>query len=401
MRILYHHRTRGEDAQGIHIRALCDAFRRLGHEVNVVGPLRGFHGSGGRKRATHGPNSLLGVTLPHWLYELLAIGYNLPAFGVLMAWLLTRRPALLYERYALFNISGRVAAAVCRVPFVLEVNAPLCDEMKTHGGLAFERLARALELWLCRSSTRTVVVSGVMRDIFVAKGCPPSRLMVIPNGVDRRHFCPSVDGRAVRQKLGLDNAVVVGFVGWIRPWHGVEALIDAVAGLVAAFPAVHLMLVGDGPAVPDLKEQASRLGLAKHVLFTGAVPVTEVPYYIAAMDVAVQPDVTEYASPIKLFEYLAMGRAVVAPAKPNIREIVTHTEDAMLFEPGDVEALRNCLGQLLDKPDLRSVLARRAAKVVENRGYFWEANAAAVLAIVEPSITAADSAGPRLGRGAH
>lgn len=351
------------------------------------------------RHARRGPNSLLGLALPHWLYETFAIAYNLPSFVILVGRMLTRRPALLYERYALFNISGRLAAAVCRIPFVLEVNAPLSDEMKAHGGLVFQRLARAMELWLCRSSTRTIVVSGVMRDIFVAKGCPAERLTVIPNGIDRHRFDPAIERLSIRQKLGLQEAIVVGFVGWIRPWHGVESLVNVVAELGDSYPQLRLLLVGDGPALPDLREQVGRLGLAERVHFVGAVQEREVPHYIAAMDVAVQPDVTEYASPIKLFEYLAMGKPVVAPAKANIREIVTHGVEAMLFEPGNTAALRKCLQQLLDDPGLRRELAARTLELVDKRRFYWEANAEAVLAIVEPASAMANPAPSKSGGG--
>lgn len=402
MRILYHHRTRAADAQGVHIRALCEAFRRLGHQVEVVGPVRESateaHDKGDSRSTGGGPNALFGITLPHWLYELLALLYNGPAFLVLVFRMLVRRPGLLYERYALFNVSGRLAAAVMRVPFVLEVNAPLSDEMKAHGGLVFQRLARAMELWLCRSATRTVVVSGVMRDLFVAKGCPQERFLVVPNAVDRKAFNPELDGGAIRRRLGFEGCTVVGFVGWIRPWHGVEGLVDAVAGLVDRFPGLRLLLVGDGPAVPELRDRVAAAGIVDRVHFCGAVAGAEVPAHVAAMDVAVQPDVTEYASPIKLFEYLAMGRAVVAPAKANIREIVTDGEQALLFPPGDTNALSGCLERLLADPGLRQRLSQGALDLVARRQFYWEANAQAVLQAIgrggDPARVAPPERGP-------
>lgn len=382
MRILYHHRTRAEDAQGIHIEALCSAFRALGHEVELVGPVTRAGGGQGAASAQRAANTLFGVAVPAWFYELLAIGYNLPALAVLVLRMLRRRPDLLYERYALFNVAGLLAARLFRVPFVLEINAPLSEEMQAHGTLVFRRAARAIEDWLCRRATRTVVVTAAMAEIFAQRGAHRERLMVIPNGVDRRHFNTGVDGGPVRRRLGLEGRFVVGFVGWIRPWHGVDRLLDALARLVPEFPRLHLMLVGDGPALPDLRAQAQRLSLEDAVTFVGSVAREQVPCYIAAADVAVQPDVTSYASPIKLFEYLAMGRPVVAPRRPNIEEVITEGRDGLLFTPGDVDELAGCLRRLLKEEQLRRDLALEAERLVEQRGYYWEANAQRVLAAV-------------------
>lgn len=383
MKILYHHRTRAEDAQGVHVRALCQAFRDRGHRVRVVAPPRRYGGGG-----DEGAGARIGRrAIPQWAYELLALAYNGPAFLMLTAAILWERPNLVYERYALFNVAGRLAAALFRVPFVLEVNAPLSLEMQREGGLVFRGLAQRLEDWLCSRATQTVVVSGAMARILEARGVPAGRLAVIPNGVDRRAFHPGVDGSVVRQELGLNDSFVVGFVGWVRPWHGVDRLLQAAARLQATVPDLVVLVVGGGPAIPELREQATALGLGDQVRFVGSVVQPAVPAYVAAMDVAVQPDVTEYASPIKLFEYLALGKAVVAPAKPNIAEVVADGRDALLFEPGSAEALAGCLQRLWQDPGLRRELAARAGRLVAERGFTWEANADRVIGLAGyPSV---------------
>lgn len=384
MNILYHHRTRAEDAQGIHIQALCEAFRDLGHTVSVVGPVdpgRRQSASAGHSTRRDGTH-LFGFTVPHWLYELLAIGYNVPDFLALLYHMLRDRPGLVYERYALFNVSGRLVSALFRVPFVLEVNAPLSLELPEHGGLAFEKTARRVEDWSCRHATRTVVVSSAMAEIFIARGVPQERLMVVANGVDRRQFHAQVDGKAVRRRLGVDDRLVVGFVGWVRPWHGVDKLIEAVALLPGLAGEVALVIVGDGPALPELKERARTLGVAERVIFTGAVAQAEVPAFLAAMDVAVQPDVTAYASPIKLFEYLAMGKAIIAPRRRNIEEIVADGRHALLFAPGDARELAGAIQRFHGSPELRRQLASAALDLFEERRYYWEANAQRVLRAV-------------------
>ncbi len=391
MRVLYHHRTRADDAQGIHIAALCGALRELGHEVELVALVRTSKARQAKPRSASETGagkpgregaSLFGLPVPAWFYELLALAYNVPGFFMLTAAALRRRPDLIYERYALFTLCGRWVARLFGVPFVLEVNAPLSLELSRHGGLAFAGLARRLETWLLSSSTRTIVVSLAMAEVFVRQGVPAQRLVVMPNGVDADQFNPQVDGRAVRATFGLDGACVAGFVGWMRPWHGVERLIDAVATLLPRCPELRLLLVGGGPALPALQQQVAERGLEQAVVFTGPLPAHAVPAHIAAMDIAVQPDVTDYASPIKLFEYLALGRAVLAPAKPNILEIVTDDVTALTFPPGDTAALAAALERLYADPLLRQRLAGAGAALIDQRGYRWRCNAQRVIDLV-------------------
>jgi len=382
MKILYHHRTRAGDAQGIHIRALCEAFEALGHSVRVVAPP-----AGGRSRADgdgqRESRSSSSVPTPAWLYEVMALGYNIPAFFMLSWTILRWRPRFVYERYALYTVAGRVCAMLFRLPFVLEVNAPLSLELRTHGRLTFHGLAQRVEDWLCRSSDRTVVVSEAMRGIFTARGLSRDHFIVMHNGVDRSRFHPGLSGHLMRSRFGLEEACVAGFVGWIRPWHGVDLLIDALDLLRERVPKLRLLIVGDGPAVPDLKCQVQRLCLDEHVLFSGPVKRDAVPEFIAAMDIAVQPDVTDYASPIKLFEYLALGKAVVAPDKPNIAEVVTNEAQALLFTPGDAQSLAAALERLCTLPELRRRLEMAGARLIEEAGYDWLSNARRVLQIVD------------------
>ncbi|MCG5540191.1 MULTISPECIES: glycosyltransferase family 4 protein [unclassified Halorhodospira] len=390
MKILYHHRTRGEDAQGIHIRALCAAFRELGHQVVLVGPPRrrsaALFPPGGASPGTGVADarpSLAGLVIPHWFYELLALAYNTVAVPVLLAQALRHRPGLIYERYALFSLAGLCVARVVRRPFILEVNAPLSLELRQHGHLWLRGLAQRVEDFLCRSATRTVVVSQAMAEILKNRGIPAERLLVMPNGVDQDRFHAGVDGESVRSRLRLTGCRVVGFVGWVRRWHGVDGLMAALAPRLRRDPGLRLLVVGDGPALPDLRARARQLGVEDRVCFAGAVSQEEVPAYIAALDIAVQPAVTEYASPIKLFEYLALGCPVVAPDQANIRELIRPGVTAEVFPPGDWGVLGVRLEELLDDPQRCRQLGERGAASIPEHGYTWRANAERVLAAVE------------------
>ena len=381
--ILYHHRTRAEDAQGVHIASLCKAFQNLGHKVHLVSLVRQTkNGQVNPQKARVQGNSIANFQIPHWLYELLAIGYNFPAM-VKLGWaVMKENPDFIYERYSLFNFSGKIIAGLFRIPFILEVNAPLSLEMQAYEKLFFKSWAQKVEDWLCKSATKTIVVSSVMKDIFTHRGLPADRFIVIPNAIDRRMFHPGVNGKEVRHQYGLHNKFVLGFVGWVRLWHGIEFVLQAIARLVKEIPHLHFLLVGDGPAIPALQKQVTQLKIEDYVTFTGPVEREKIPEYIAAFDIALQPDVTEYASPIKLFEYLAMAKPIIAPDKNNIREIVENGKQALLYTPGDVQQMSELISLLYRDELLRKSLAEAGLRLIHERGYFWENNAQKVIDLI-------------------
>lgn len=328
-------------------------------------------------------NSIFNLAIPHWLYECLAMAYNIPSFIALIIFVLRYRPDFIYERYSLFTVSGLGVAKIFRLPFILEVNAPLSLEMKVYESLVFQRLAQRVENWLCRNATKTIVVSSAMKNIFLTHGLPEHKFMVLPNGVDPQRFHPEVNGKQIRTSLDWTDNFIVGFVGWIRHWHGLDILIDAMAILEKKIAALRLLLVGDGPAMFDLQTQIHRLGLTEKIQLTGPVPKNVIPNYIAAMDLAIQPAVTDYASPIKLFEYLAIGKAIIAPRKDNITEIIEDEKQALLYTSGKTQELADKIARLYNDRDLRESLGREGRRLVKEKGYYWQANASKIIACVE------------------
>jgi len=265
---------------------------------------------------------------------------------------------------------------------VLEVNAPLYYEQRKLGKLTFKRLARFSERWICSHSTWTVLVSNVMKDFLIQEGVPDERLVVIHNGIDPQKFHPGVSGKAIRRKYGLEGKRVIGFVGWFRPWHGVEILLEVMHEANLAKRGVRLLLVGDGPAYPGLLRYVEQYELRSAVVFTGPVRQEEVPEYIAAMDIAVQPSAPEYACPMKIIEYMGMGKCIVAPDQPNIREIIENDVTGYLFKTGDKETLWQILTRLVDNPAKRGATGRKAFNSIFSRGFLWRSNADNIISII-------------------
>ncbi len=377
MRILYHHRTRAGDAQGIHIRSIIHAFRDLGHEVEVAALTE--TDAGPQQDVKSSASGRSGGELPAWLYDLLSLGYNGYGYAMLRRRARHFRPDLIYERYSLNTVCGVLAARHLGIPIILEVNAPLAQEQEQLGRLTFRALARASERWICSNSTRTIAVTGVLKDVLVRGGVPSDHVVVMTNGVDDDTFNPAVSGAEVRRKHDLGDRLVIGFVGWFRKWHGLELLLEAYHAAHLAERGARLLLVGDGPARSDLDRFVSAHGLARDVVFTGPVDHLDIPAYVAAMDVAVQPSAPEYACPMKIVEYMAMAKCVVAPDQPNIQEILQTGHSGLLFRRGDGRDLERVLLRVAEDAETRRALGRAAFETVTSRRFFWKDNAARVV----------------------
>jgi glycosyltransferase involved in cell wall biosynthesis len=380
MRVLYHHRTASRDGQAVHIDEMIAALRSLGHEVEVVAPGAPDAGDGAMGGES-GFISGLKRALPQWLYELMELGYSALAYLKLMRAARRFKPDVIYERYNLFLLAGSLAARRLKLPLLLEVNAPLFEERIKHsGGLSLVSLARWAEGFVWRSADVVLPVTRVLADHVVARGVPDSRIVVVPNGINEAHFETAPDQQAAKKALGLEGRLVLGFTGFVRDWHGVDRVVEWMA--TADAPAnAQLLVVGDGPVRAELEARAQTLGLGDRVRFTGVVHRDRVPAHVAAFDVALQPAVTAYASPLKLMEYLVMGKAVVAPDTPNIREILEHERNALLFSDGVPGALQAALTRACADTALRHRLAHEARATIDRLGLTWRANAARAVAL--------------------
>jgi glycosyltransferase involved in cell wall biosynthesis len=261
-----------------------------------------------------------------------------------------------------------------RIPLLLEVNAPLVEERGRFGGLGLPRLARWAEGTAWRGADYVLPVTEVLAGHVKNCGVPAERIAVIPNGINHAHFAEAPGPEVAKERLGLAGALVLGFTGFVRDWHGVDRVIRWMATPAAPANAV-LMVVGDGPVRGELESLAGALTLQERVRFTGVIPRNRVPEHVAAFDIALQPAVVPYASPLKLFEYLVLGKAVVAPRQPNIEEVLVHGENALLFDAAAPHALEDALTRLCADEALRNRLVAAAAAIIVERDLTWLGNA--------------------------
>jgi len=384
MKILYHHRTLSKDGQDVHIQEMIAALTRRGHEVILVAP------PASRSRATgsNDSSSRLRRLLPRAVAELLELGYSIPAYlRLLRAWR-KHRPDILYERYNLHLLSGIWLKAHTGIPMLLEVNAPLRQERDGHGGLTWLALARWTERRIWRGSDALLPVTSVLAGHLKAADVPAERIHVIANGVDSRRFSAAPESDAMRRELGLEGRLILGFTGFVRPWHGLTRVVEAMAALRDRSD-LHLLVVGDGPGRKELEDRAQVLGLTDRLTILGIVDRDKVGAYVATFDIALQPHVVAYASPLKLFEYMAMGRAIIAPDQANIREVLRHERDALLFDPNQPLSFQAAITRLCADPDLRKRLGEGAARRIGQGRFTWNDNAARVEEIAETLLDSA------------
>jgi glycosyltransferase involved in cell wall biosynthesis len=385
VRILYHHRTLGDGAEGIHIREMVKAFRDLGHEVKVIGPAG--EASPGRSAESR-RLAILKRAIPSAVYELLEVGYTLHGF-----WRTTReiqrfRPDFIYDRYITFNAGPILAGLAWHVPVCLEVNAPLALERSTERDerLTFRAIAARMERWVCSHATRTIVVSSPLREYLESVGVPEGKCVVMPNGVDPIRFSPRQRDEGLMRELGVDpEHFIVGFTGVLRAWHGLDLLVAAMAKLAAGGLKTLLLVVGEGPYRQQFENLVRTAKLENSVRITGHVGHERVPDYVALFDVAVSPRATFYASPMKVIEYMALGKPVVVPRTPNFLDIVDDRVNGVTFEDGSAFALQEAIAYLYKSRDVCLELGHHARRKVEDR-LNWRWNAVRCCDLMRPKL---------------
>ncbi len=380
MRILYHHRTQGEEPESVHIDAIVEALRGMGHEVRVVGPAAGRAKAASSARSRPSILGRIKAAVPGAVFEVLQIGYNAVVWLRLLRAIRGFRPHLVYERYALYMFGGVAAARLARVPLVLEVNTAYAQSWARYFSLRFQGIARRIERSTLVSADHVITVSGVMRAKIEAIGVPADRVSVCHNAVDPAAMDPArFEAAPLRQALGLDG-FTLGFVGTMNRWQGIARYFEVFEQSFARVPDLNFLMVGDGEFRAELQARCAERPWARRVVFTGRKSHAEVPEHIAAMDACLLLDSNDYGSPMKVFEYLALGKPVVAPRVDPVLEVLRDRETALLIEPGDVDQMVRAIVDLHADPGLRARLAH-AGRAQVLRHHTWRGNAGEIVRV--------------------
>lgn len=388
----------GNKGASIHVRELSSALALDGHDIKIFASRRGGEAPAAfdipvyevRMSATESKliaslkdSPIVGEPVAKEVRSMVyATSFKHAVLPKMREW----RPDAIYERYALLGTAGIDLARELGIPHILEVNAPLSEEHAQYRGSAFAETIRTIERQILGATDRVIAVSEPLRDWVVAAGVDADCVTVAPNGVNLDRFSSPSEGAPSRSRC--DARPAVGFVGTLKAWHGTATLIQAV-GLLAQERGIEgaprLLIVGDGPEREQLERIVLEEGITTLTTFTGLVEHEQMPMYIAAMDIAVAPyDETPgfYFSPLKLFEYMAAGRPIVAAGIGQIKECLRDGETGLLYPPGDVHALADRIGQLMDQPNYAQNLGY-AAREEARRHHGWDRNAWLVTSLIE------------------
>jgi glycosyltransferase involved in cell wall biosynthesis len=270
------------------------------------------------------------------------------------------RPDVILETYTPMNSGGAALSRRTGVPLVVDDLAPAWEDDVVYG-VGIPRLAARVRRAMIGQARLVVAVNAALRDAFYEEGIPESKVVVVENGVSDR-FPHAGDGAEQRLELGFaPTDVVIAYVGSFQPFHRVELLVDAFSGLPADTRG-RLLLVGDGVTLPQVKARVTAAHLQERVTIVGQISYDRVASYVAAADAGVLPATEDYTNPMKVVEYLATARPVIAPRQRAVADLVVDGENGILFEPGDVGGLRDALRVFIDDDDVRRRLRERAAR---------------------------------------
>ncbi|HEU4545381.1 MAG TPA: glycosyltransferase family 4 protein [Microlunatus sp.] len=365
----------GRKGASVHAQAVLTELVRAGHEVHLLTPRSGGDPALGDPRTeviVH-PRPAVGRGEAA-ARELRAQASDAQVAGLLSA----IEPELVYERYALWGRTATDWTATHGVRSILEVNAPLVTEQAAFRELVHVAAAEDVARHALGRAGTVVCVSDLVADWARAAGARPDTVLVEPNGVDPGRI--SVGSTPVTPAGA--PVFTVGFVGTLKPWHGLEVLVEAVTPLMASDPTWRLLLVGDGPLAQDLHHRLTAAGLADRAELTGAVAPAEVGSHLHRMDIACAPypaGGSDYFSPLKVYEYLAAGLPVVASAVGQIPAALDHGRLGRLVSPGDPAALTGALAAVRADPVRRARWRVTGPQAVADR-HTWSAVVQRVLA---------------------
>jgi glycosyltransferase involved in cell wall biosynthesis len=336
------------------------------------------------------------------LWEPLTLLYNLSFVFRVRKLLGGRRVRMIYQRHGRFVVAGALLSRWLRAPLVLEYNGSEDWTAKFWDPSRFRTWLRLCEEVSLSGASLIVVVSEPLRQDLLRLGIPNERVLLNPNAVNPEIFRPGCGGGALRERLGFSTSdVVVCFIGTFSYWHGIPVLREAIQMLlrkqsgIITTTRLRFLLIGDGPLHTELRADLCTFEGAGDVIFAGAVPHDKVPAYLDASDILVSPHLPMpdgkpfFGSPTKLFEYMAMSKAIIASNLDQLALVLKHEETALLVPPGDSRELEGAIVRLAGNPEMRTSLGRRAreAAVAEHT---WQQNACRVLQTLAPRKSTAN-----------
>ena len=287
---------------------------------------------------------------------------------------------ILYERFWILASGGLIISQKLGIPIIYEVNGDIVEEYHQQG-LQLSSIQWAvihlITRYMFKTAGQVVSVSQTLKEKIISRyRLNNNNVSAIENGARVDLFADPDQDEIVSLRLNYelgDNLTII-FVGTFKPWHGIDLLVDAFSEVTKSHLNVKLILVGDGPLMPEIEKQVAELHLGDRVIFTGLVEHHKVPAILNIADIAVlNPKVSGASSaqsPLKLYEYMAAGKAIIAPKISNVERVIKDRESGLLVSPDNLEALKAALIELLDDEQMREQLGQAARQqAIENHSW--------------------------------
>ncbi len=352
-------------------------FQKLGHKV--------FYVSSGPMILPDGvklyqiPYSKIFRNLP----EVLHINYNKKSIKEILKIIDKEQPSFLHKHHHDFHYGGAWLKKHLGLPFILHVDGIEYWVKKNWGKLYFSHLLKWAENTELQASDAIIVISDALKKQLINYGVEENKIQVIPNGVHPEQFDPNLGDADLRSKMQLDNKFIITYTGTFGRWHGVEVLAEAVKFIDKLIPNAVVLFVGDGDLRPKIEEIVKRDNVEDKIIITGFVPFKMIPHYLAMSDVTVSPCINNddnefFNSPVKLFEYMAMAKPIVASKVGQQAEVIDDGINGLLHEEKNPEELAYKIFEIYNNPDLAKKLSIEARKRSIEK-HDWKYNAQAII----------------------
>lgn len=290
------------------------------------------------------------------------------------------KPDVLFSRLELFSISAVSIAKLYNIPFVLEVDCPPVWEYKHFAGknhVHIPFIPEYIERINIKNADAIIVISKILRNYLIQIGANPEKLYVVPNGADPMKFRPYPPDSELLARYKIKNKIVMGWVGALHGWSGLEDLINVAKEIMIKRSDVYFMFITGGKNKMLIEKEFFNHPARKRVLLPGKITHEHVPRFLSLMDVVFVPYPKRefwYPSSMKLFEYMSAGKAVVATNVGQIEEIIKDGENGIFFDPANPKKLISKLIHLIDDTNFRTRLGYAARESVK-KYYTWEKHA--------------------------